>query len=94
VQALGTKRFSAACKVGPSWGCSQPDFSKLAFWLVIDRDAFTGRELCYPTQAKKRLEWGTQPLLLVQACLPGTFEEANWDKCGVTSAMPARARRF
>jgi hypothetical protein len=66
VQALGTKRFSAACKVGPSWGCSQPDFSKLAFWLVIDRDAFTGRELCYPTQAKKRLEWGTQPLLLVQ----------------------------
>ena len=22
--------------------------------------------LCYPTQAKKRLEWGTQPLLLVQ----------------------------
>jgi hypothetical protein len=21
--------------------------------------------LCYPTQAKKRLEWGTHPLLLV-----------------------------
>jgi hypothetical protein len=24
------------------------------------------RPLWYPTQAKKRLEWGTQPLLLVQ----------------------------
>jgi hypothetical protein len=24
------------------------------------------RVLCYPTQAKVRLEWGTQPLLLVQ----------------------------
>jgi hypothetical protein len=23
-------------------------------------------ESCYPTQAKKRLEWGTQPLLLEQ----------------------------
>jgi hypothetical protein len=27
--------------------------------------ATTGRELCYPTQAKKRLEWGTQLVLLV-----------------------------
>ena len=29
------------------------------------------RELCYPTQAKKRLEWGTHPLLPVH----GKFEE-------------------
>jgi hypothetical protein len=66
VQALRTKRFSAACKGGPSWGYSQPDFSKLAFWSVIDRDTSSGRVRWYPTQAKKRLEWGTQPLLLVQ----------------------------
>jgi hypothetical protein len=26
----------------------------------------------YPTQAKKRLEWGTQPLLLVQGGVPAT----------------------
>ena len=33
-------------------------------WLVAER--IVSRVLWYPTQAKIRLEWGTQPLLLVQ----------------------------
>jgi len=45
---------------GSVLGYSQPGLSKLAFWTLPWSIAV------YPTQAKKRLEWGTQLLLAVQ----------------------------